>query len=94
MHEDVVAASAFVEVIGGTAAVLAYGAAGGSVEPDYGDGALVAETVFRIIDVDVIAAGVAVEVAFDVGEMATAFVGAEFVGASVDGNGRGNGIGA
>ena len=94
MHEDVVAAGAFVQVIGVATVVSADGATGGGIEPDVSHGTTVVEGILRIINVDVISPGVAVEVALDAGEMASALVGTQGILSLVHGNRFGNGIAA
>ena len=85
MQVNVIPSGALVEVVRNVASILPDSAGRRTIEPDIGDNVAVAECILGEIKMDIIAAGVTVEVALDTGEMTATFGGAKVIGVAICG---------
>ena len=84
VHIDVggLGAAAFVEVVTGAAAVCAHGTALGGVEGNASDSVAVRQGILGVVEVDVVATCMVVQVSFTIYEIVTSIVWNKIVGAS------------
>ena len=83
VHVDEVAVGVSVEVVAARFTELADGAGTGRAEPDVRHGAIVGKSVLGVVEMDVGAAGVAVQVALQFRKVLAAGAGGEMVGPAV-----------